>query len=147
MSVDKDVLHKKGRLDEQEWREMKAHAEYGYLVLQGFPRLTMAAEIAHCHHEMWAGGGYPRGLKGEEIPLAARIVAIADVYDALRSWRPYKVGFSHERAVDIILNGDDRLKPADHFDPVLLALFARHHASFAEVWDRLGQSPPPAEAA
>jgi hypothetical protein len=137
MSVDQAVLHKKGRLDERELAEMKRHPVYGHDILVASDRLKMAAEIALCHHEQWAGTGYPRGLKGEEIPLAARIVAIADCYDALRSARPYKPSFSHEKTVDILLNGDDRLDPKVHFDPRLLALFAARHAEFDAIWERL----------
>lgn len=134
MSVDQAVLHKRGRLDAAEWREMQQHPRYGYEILSFSDRLRMASDIAHCHHERWAGGGYPRGLKGEEIPLSARIVAIADCYDALRSRRPYKPPFSHEKAVDILLNGDDRITPAEHFDPRLLALFAERSGEFNRIW-------------
>src|SRR6185369_10869496 len=98
---------------------------------------AMSREIAHCHHEMWEGGGYPRGLKREEIPIAARIVALADVYDALRSERPYKPAYNHERAVEIMLHGDERMRPETHFDPRLLALFGKHHAKFAELWTQM----------
>jgi HD-GYP domain-containing protein (c-di-GMP phosphodiesterase class II) len=135
MSVDQAVLHKRGPLDAVEWIAMKAHTVHGHSILSGHPKLAMAAEIAHCHHEMWLGGGYPRGLGGEEIPIAARIVAVADVYDALRSPRPYKPGFEHGHAVDIMRKGDHRLRPAEHFDPALLALFEEHHGRFAEIWD------------
>ena len=137
MSVDQAVLHKKGRLDERELAEMKRHPEYGHDILVASDRLKMAAEIALYHHEQWGGTGYPHGLRGEEIPLAARIVAIADCYDALRSARPYKPSFSHEKTVDILLNGDDRLDPRVHFDPRLLALFADRHADFDAIWERL----------
>ena len=135
MSVDQAVLHKRGPLDETEWLAMRAHTVHGFQILSGHPKLALAAEIAHCHHEMWQGGGYPRGLQGEEIPISARIVAIADVYDALRSARPYKPGFDHARAVEIMRRGDERLHPPAHFDPALLALFAAHHGRFAEIWD------------
>jgi len=135
MSVDQSVLHKRGPLDETEWRAMRAHTVHGFQILSGHPKLAVAAEIAHCHHEMWLGGGYPRGLRGEEIPVSARIVAIADVYDALRSPRPYKVGFDHARTVEIMRRGDERLHPDAHFDPALLALFDAHHERFAEIWD------------
>ena len=141
MSVDQAVLHKPGKLDEREWIEMRAHTTYGKQILAGHPKLAMASEIAHCHHEMWAGGGYPRGLKGEEIPIAARIVTLADIYDALRSVRPYKPGFSHAQAVDIMLNGDERIDPVAHFDPHLLAVFGTHHREFADLWDRLAEAP------
>ncbi|WP_148219304.1 GAF and HD-GYP domain-containing protein [Azospirillum sp. B510] len=137
MSVDQAVLHKKGRLDERELAEMKRHPIYGHDILVASDRLKMAAEIALCHHEQWAGTGYPRGLRGEEIPLAARIVAIADCYDALRSARPYKPSFSHEKTVGILLDGDDRLDPKIHFDPHLLSLFASRHAEFDAIWERL----------
>lgn len=134
MSVDQAVLHKRGRLDERELAEMQRHPIYGHDILIASDRLKMAADIALCHHEQWAGTGYPQGLKGEEIPLAARIVAIADCYDALRSARPYKPSFSHEKTVDILLNGDDRLDPKVHFDPRLLSLFATRHAEFDAIW-------------
>lgn len=134
MSVDQAVLHKRGALDAAEWREMQQHPRYGYEILSFSDRLKMASDIAHCHHERWAGGGYPRGLRGEEIPLSARIVSIADCYDALRSRRPYKPPFSHEKAVDILLNGDDRIAPTEHFDPRLLALFAERHLEFNRIW-------------
>lgn len=137
MSVDQAVLHKKGRLDERELAEMQRHPVYGHDILVASDRLKMAADIALCHHEQWAGTGYPHGLKGEEIPLAARIVAIADCYDALRSARPYKPSFSHEKTVDILLNGDDRLDPKMHFDPRLLSLFAARHAEFDAIWEEL----------
>ncbi len=141
MSVDQAILHKRGRLDPAELAEMQRHPLYGYEILMASERLSMAADIALGHHEKWGGGGYPRGLKGEEIPLAARIVAIADCYDALRSVRPYKPGFSHERTVEILTRGDDRIDPANHFDPRLLALFAKHHEEFASIWDRLVDEP------
>jgi len=140
MSVDQGVLHKPGKLNEMEWVEMRAHTAYGWQILSGHPRLAMAREIAHCHHEMWEGGGYPRGLKAEEIPIAARIVSLADVYDALRSARPYKPGFSHERAVEIMLHGDERMHPQSHFDPRLLALFAEHHEKFADLWTQMTET-------
>ena len=76
-------------------------------------------------------------MKGEEIPLAARIVAIADVYDALRSARPYKPSFDHQTAVRIMTQGDDRIVPSRHFDPKLLRAFERHHQEFDRIWLRL----------
>ena len=137
MSVDAAVLKKRGPLDEIERAEMNRHAEYGYQILNASPRLQMAAEIAHAHHEKWDGTGYPQGLAGDAIPLAARIVQVADVYDALRADRPYKQGFSHEKTVEILTQGDARLNPREHFDPAILALFARRHAEFAAIWERL----------
>jgi HD-GYP domain-containing protein (c-di-GMP phosphodiesterase class II) len=146
MSVDQAVLKKKGRLDDLERAEMDRHTTYGHQILCDSPRLQLAAEIALNHHEKWAGTGYPNGLAGTDIPISARIVQVADIYDALRSERPYKVGFSHDQARNIILNGDDRLDPREHFDPKLIELFADTHQGFAKIWDEL-KDPPPQTAA
>lgn len=149
MSVDQAILHKKGRLDEREFKEMQQHPRYGHEILACSDRLRMAADIAFGHHEKWAGTGYPRGLKGDEIPLAARIVSIADCYDALRSQRPYKPAFSHEKAMSILTEGDDRLDPTEHFDPRLMELVRRNHAEFDAIWEKLkderasGDAAPP----
>lgn len=137
MSVDKAVMKKKGGLDTDERAEMDRHTTYGHQILKGSPRLMMAADIALNHHEKWAGGGYPNGIAGEAIPLSARIVQIADIYDALRAVRPYKPGFSHEKSVDIITNGDDRIDPRQNFDPQLIELFAATHTGFDRIWDEL----------
>ncbi|MBP2227047.1 HD-GYP domain-containing protein (c-di-GMP phosphodiesterase class II) [Azospirillum agricola] len=145
MSVDQAVLHKRGRLDERELAEMRRHPVYGYEILKTSDRLKMAAEVALSHHEQWAGTGYPNGLKGEEIPLAARIVAIADCYDALRSKRPYKPAFSHDKTVNILTLGDDRIDPTQHFDPRLIALFAERHMEFDRIWEELRDEEPAAE--
>ncbi|MBN2051155.1 MAG: HD domain-containing protein, partial [Spirochaetales bacterium] len=82
--------------------------------------LTLGRQVASYHHERWDGSGYPEGLKGEDIPLSARIVALADVYDALTSERPYKKAFPHEEAVKIILQ-----ERGKHFDPLLVDLFLK----------------------
>ncbi len=137
MAVDKAILHKPGRLADHEVAEIRCHTIYGYDILSIHDRMTMAAEIAYSHHEKWDGSGYPRGLAGEDIPLSARIVAICDVYDALRSSRPYKAGLDHGEAVRIMTEGDDRIDPPRHFDPRLLAVFLAHHSDFAAIWDRL----------
>jgi len=137
MSIDAAILRKQGPLDEDERVEMMRHPEYGYQILAASDRLAMAAEIALNHHERWDGGGYPAGLSRSEIPISARIVALADIYDALRSKRPYKPAFSHDRAQQVILEGDERFDPASHLDPKLLAIFAEHHQGLAEIWDRL----------
>lgn len=137
MSVDQAVLKKRGALDPAERAEMNRHPDYGYKILIQSDRLKMAADIARCHHEKWDGSGYPRGLKGDAIPLSARIVQVADVYDALRSPRPYKTGFAHGEACRIILEGDARIDPRAHFDPALLRLFERHDSEFDRIWRRL----------
>ena len=131
------VLLKKGRLTPDEWCIMRTHTQIGYAMLQSQSDSKMikySAEIALCHHEKYCGGGYPDGLQGEEIPISARIVAICDVYDALRSARPYKEGFSHEASVRIILEGDEIAKP-EQFDPVILALFEKNSHVFERIFD------------
>lgn len=146
MSVDQAVLKKKGRLDDLERAEMDRHTTYGHQILCDSPRLQLAAEIALNHHEKWAGGGYPNALAGTDIPVSARIVQVADIYDALRSERPYKKGFSHDQAIEIILKGDDRLDPREHFDPQLIELFADAHQGFSDIWEELKDAPGQAPA-
>ncbi|HZS85150.1 MAG TPA: HD domain-containing phosphohydrolase [Stellaceae bacterium] len=143
MSVDAAVLKKKGALTAAEWREMRRHPTYGDEILRTSPRLAMAADIARCHHEKWDGSGYPAGLCGEAIPLSARVVAVADVYDALRSPRSYKPGFTHEEACRRILEGDGRINPARHFDPRVLAAFAACRAEMDRIWRSLQDAPAP----
>lgn len=140
MSVNVAILRKKGRLDEEERQEMCMHPVYGYRILSASDRLRMAAEIALNHHERWDGRGYPHQRRGEEIPVAARIVSLADIYDALRSARPYKENYSHEHAKKIILQGDDRMEAEGLFDPKIRECFVKNHEGFAEIWDRVGSS-------
>ena len=137
MSINVAIIRKEGPLNDEERYEMMRHPEYGYQILCASDRLQMAAEIALNHHEQWDGSGYPAGRKGEEIPISARIVSLADIYDALRSKRSYKPGFSHEKTHQIVLEGDDRFEPGSHLDPKLLEIFAEHHEGMAEIWDRL----------
>ncbi len=131
-----DILRKPGRLTPAEFAKVKEHCEAGARILGDHPRLRAAAEIALTHHEKWDGSGYPRGLRGEEIPLAGRISAVADVYDALRSPRSYKPPFPHEKAVSVILEGDRRTEPG-HFDPEVMEAFRRRQRDFAEIYRRL----------
>jgi HD-GYP domain-containing protein (c-di-GMP phosphodiesterase class II) len=137
MSIDVAILHKPGRLTEEEFQEMQNHTLYGWRILRGVDRLAMAAEIALSHHEQWLGGGYPQGLAGDNIPISARIVAFADVYDALRSERPYKPAFDHAHTMKIMTEGDNRLRPADHFDPKLLTVFTHHHQDFERIYQEI----------
>jgi putative two-component system response regulator len=137
IGVPDGVLLKPGSLDTDEWTIMKSHAEIGHAILRD-PKdstLAMAQDIALNHHEKFDGSGYPNGKKGDAIPLSARIMAIADIYDALRSDRPYKKAFSHKESCLIMVRGDDRLVPA-HFDPELLNVFDKSHRSFEEIYDR-----------
>jgi HD-GYP domain-containing protein (c-di-GMP phosphodiesterase class II) len=137
MSVNTAVLKKQGRLTDDERAEMDRHPHYGYKILEPSPRLQLAAEIALFHHEKWDGSGYPSGAQGDQIPVSARIVAVADIYDALRSERPYKPAFSHERSLHIMLEGDDRIDPHGHFDPALIELLRAHHLGMDEIYERL----------
>jgi GAF domain-containing protein len=137
LSIDHAILKKRDRLTAAERAEMDSHPEYGYRILIQSDRLKMAADIARCHHEKWDGTGYPRGLKGRQIPVAARIVQLADIYDALRSTRPYKPGFSHDQARKVILQGDERINPSAQFAPDLLNLFAACHGEMDRIWKRL----------
>jgi putative two-component system response regulator len=116
------ILLKPGKLDPQEWETMKTHTEIGARILDGSDSalLILAREIAMTHHEKWDGSGYPHGLAGEGIPQAGRITAIADVFDALTSERPYKKAWPLEQAIDYISENRGR-----HFDPVLAEHFLR----------------------
>ena len=133
------ILLKSGELNSEEKAIMMRHPAYGKEILGDSPRLTVAREIAISHHENWDGSGYPGGLKQEEIPLAGRIVKVADVYDALRSKRSYKEPLGHATALRIFREGDERIRPRDHFDPTLLATFFRIEQMFASIYDSLGQ--------
>lgn len=131
------ILLKPGSFNDEEWTIMKTHAEIGAEILQGSvsPYLIMAADIAGSHHERWDGKDYPRGLKEEEIPLTARIMNISDQYDALRSKRPYKSAFSHDKAVEIIIKGDGRTTP-EHFDPQILEAFKNAKDIFNDIYSK-----------
>lgn len=124
------ILMKPGRLDDTERGIVARHTISGYELLREFrhPAIDMAAEVALHHHECFDGSGYPHGLVGEMIPYHARMVAVADVYDALRSERPYKAGLSHAETMAIITKGDGRTSP-QQFDPtVLQALLQQEQA-------------------
>jgi len=126
-----DILNKVGTLDPWEWEIMKEHTKNGAYILRTY-HIPMAAEIALRHHERWDGTGYPYGLEGPQIPLSARIVAFADVYDALRMRRTYKEPYPHERAVATIAAERGR-----HFDPLLSDRFLAIAPSFARIFSEL----------
>ncbi|MFZ6757716.1 response regulator [Undibacterium sp. Ji50W] len=131
------VLLKPGSFTMDEWNIMRTHCALGASILSsgGSPYTEMGAEIALNHHERWDGTGYPNGLKGAAIPIAARVMQICDVYDALRSRRPYKPAFDHQRSMAIIAHGDGRTEPG-HFDPVVLACFVAQGDRFAAIYDQ-----------
>ncbi len=126
-----DILTKPGALDETEWKIMKEHTINGAYILKAYPD-PMAAQIATFHHEKWNGNGYPYGVGSNDIPLPARIVAIADVYDALRMKRSYKEAFSHEKALGIIIKDS-----GSHFDPDLVKIFFDFNSEFEDSYERL----------
>lgn len=129
------ILCKPGKLNKDEWAIMTRHPEYGAAIIgeHDSELLKMAREIALAHHEKWDGSGYPCGLAGEAIPLSARIVAIADVFDALTSERPYKRAWPVEDAIRLIDEG-----AGQHFDPRLVAVFHRVLADVLEIKQRYG---------
>jgi putative two-component system response regulator len=132
------ILLKPGRLTPDEFTIMKGHAEIGYRILVGSDAvpLKMAATIAHTHHEKWDGNGYPRGLKGEDIPLHGRIAAIADVFDALTSARPYKPAWSLEDALQLM-----RTNRGTHFDPTLVDVFFEALPEVLQIRERFVDAP------
>ena len=121
IGIPDQILRKPGRLTAEEWEVMKTHCQIGADILgqtDGSELLAMARVIALSHHERWDGSGYPHGLAGEDIPRVARMVAIADVFDALTSDRPYKEAWPLERALALL-----RDQAGSHFDPVLVQHF------------------------
>jgi len=138
IAIPDTILVKRGPLTQEEWEIMKSHAGLGAQLLSSgdSPYLRMGAEIAQHHHERWDGSGYPGRLKGQVIPISARIMNICDQYDALRSERPYKKAMSHEAAVEVITNGDGRTMPA-HFDPDVLEAFKQCAERFRDIFETI----------
>ena len=118
MGVSDDILLKPGKLTEEEWKQMRMHPVFAYDLLSHIAYLNKALDIPYSHHEKWNGTGYPRGLKGDEIPLVARIFAVVDVWDALISERPYRAAWTKEKALEYI-----RVSAGTHFDPQVVDVF------------------------
>ena len=132
ISIDDNILKKPGKLEKEEFEMMKKHAAFGEEIIERIEALAKESEFlkyakifAAYHHEKWDGSGYPRGLKGNEIPLLGRIMAIVDVYDALVSERPYKKAFTHDEALTIIIGESGK-----QFDPTLIEIFSRKAEDF-----------------
>jgi putative two-component system response regulator len=143
ISIKDSILLKPGRLDSSEFEEMKMHTVYGVRIVEEIEKNTpessflfYAKTFAGTHHERWDGTGYPNNLKGEAIPLMGRLMAIADVYDALISERPYKKPFSHEETVRIIMDGK-----GSQFDPVLTDIFFAVADQFYEIVKKRNKTP------
>lgn len=145
IAVPDEILNKPGRLSEQEFIAMQQHTVIGGEMLAAADKrfreqigkqsyLALARAITLHHHEKWDGSGYPDGLRGEEIPLAARIVALCDVYDAVTSDRSYKKAWSHQEAVELIRNGREI-----HFDPAIVDVFLEKHAEFKAIKQTYGK--------
>jgi len=129
------ILKKTEALSAEEWVEMKKHTLWGAKIIGGNPRWRIAQSIALNHHEKWDGSGYPRGLKGDAIPVEGRIAALADQYDALRISRTHKSALDHDSAVKVLNHGDGRTKP-QHFDPLVLKKFRETAFLFEEIFER-----------
>jgi len=151
VGIPDSILLKPGKLTEAEFEVMKLHPEYGkdaveaaicslHETSQHF--LTFATEIIYSHHEKWDGGGYPQGLAGDDIPISARLMALADVYDALISRRVYKPPFPHEKAVSIIKDGE-----GCHFDPDIVAAFLACEAQFVRIAEQYADTQEEVEEA
>ncbi len=127
-----EVLKKPGKLDDEEWKIMQQHAVIGAEIIgdHSDPLLQMARRIALTHHEKWDGSGYPNGLAGEDIPIESRIVAIADVFDALTSERPYKLPWTIDATVELLEN-----QAGKHFEPRLVAEFKKILPQVIEIRD------------
>jgi response regulator RpfG family c-di-GMP phosphodiesterase len=128
MGVPDDILLKPGALDEAEWVQMKRHPELAVHFLKDISYLRSALDIPWCHHEKWDGSGYPKGLAGEAIPMAGRLIALADVFDALASSRSYKPAWTPEAIRQHL-----REQAGRQFDPQLVALFLAHEDEFYAI--------------
>ena len=130
------ILLKPGKFEPYEWEVMKTHAELGGKLLEGdnSSLLCMAREIAYTHHEKWDGSGYPKGLSGDAIPQSARITALADVFDALTSERPYKKSWTVDAAVELIESNGGK-----HFDPELIGVFIQELPAILKICEHFNE--------
>jgi len=140
IGIPDSILLKKSRLNDDEWHIMRQHPAYGAEIIgeHDFPLMRMARDIALTHHEKWNGSGYPNGLEGEAIPLPGRIIAVADVFDALTTERPYKQAWSVEDAVKLI---DE--EAGTHFDPQLVPIMHSALPEFLDIKERYEENAVP----
>jgi HD-GYP domain-containing protein (c-di-GMP phosphodiesterase class II) len=131
--ISREILAKPGSLSASEFEQIKLHPALGAKMLGIDEDLGMARAIALSHHERYDGSGYPLGICGTDIPLSGRIVAIADVYDALRSRRPYKPHMDHVQAMKLIFHGVGRTRP-EHFDPEILSVFKENQDAMDAIY-------------
>jgi adenylate cyclase len=143
IAIPDEILHKPGRLDPEEFAIMKQHVVYGQQIIEklaerihGDDILTMGLELVATHHERWDGSGYPTGIVGEAIPLSGRIMALADVYDALTSKRVYKKAMPHAKAKEIIVNGS-----GSQFDPAVVRVFLDREETILDILNHHAQNP------
>jgi putative two-component system response regulator len=136
IGIPDDILLKPGKFEPEEWKIMQTHAQIGADILSGDDSdlMMMAQEIAISHHEKWNGQGYPNGLKEENIPLVGRIIALADIFDALTSKRPYKEAWSVEKSVNYI-----KEESGEHFDPRLVELFMQELPEIIEIKEKYAE--------
>ena len=140
LKVPREILAKPGALTTAEFQTIQRHTVWGAEIIGDAAWLAMARRICLTHHEKWDGSGYPFGLSGEQIPWEGRIVALADVYDALRSPRAYKPGLPHDEVVRVILRGDGRTRP-EHFAPEALGWFRENHDVLDALFERYQDEP------
>lgn len=124
IGIPDQILHKPNKLTDEEWEIIRQHPTYAYQMLTPISHLKSALDIVYCHHEKWDGSGYPQGIKGEEIPITARIFTIAHVWDAMTSDRPYRPAWSETSTLQYILS-----QAGKHFDPEIVQVFKRMHAN------------------
>jgi putative two-component system response regulator len=138
IGIPDSVLLKPGKLDADEWKTMQTHVDIGVEILSGSDSelMNMAAEVCQNHHEKWDGTGYPRQLSGEDIPLVGRVVAVADVFDALTTERPYKDAWPIEKAVDFL-----KEQSGKHFDPRLVEIFLEILPEILKIREQYAEGP------
>ncbi len=120
LGVPDNILLKPGELTPAEWEIMRQHPAFAFNMLAHIPYLKQSLDIPYCHHEKWDGSGYPQGLKGDQIPLSARIFAVADVWDAVTNDRPYRKAWSKEQTIEYI-----KEQSGSHFDPQIVDVFLK----------------------